>query len=188
MNEREYKYFRYHIRKSKMTSMCLANLAEKKGWNTYYLHSGSLNIYNRKKIMPLIGFDNLISLVDMKEGFNVSLCLYRNFCAPKDSSLFEKAIRSIEWNGNKSNFINIMTIDTHGPYRSLSILGRSTEKDIYLNKYKKAARDISDFVRKAILKSKGDTVIYILSDHPAHISEIGENKNYANIAFEIKSR
>ena len=178
-------HIRYHPQKIEKTEKCLAKLAHLKGFETFYFHSGSLNMYNRNIFMPIIGYDHIFSLTDQLKNKPVLLCLTKNFCAPDDKILFDHVIKKMNWS-TKKIFINIMTIETHGPYRSLSLFNRNLESEIFYQKARQAHEVISAFTKQIILISGRKRVtIIIASDHPAPLSTSPPANSYLNIGYVI---
>ena len=174
-------------------SNCLPNiLKNNNNWKSMYMHSPSLDFYNRKNIMKKFGFNELFSQRQklIKEGNlikQVKLCLSRNFCAPSDKELFASALKKIKAIKNKNLFINILTVDAHGPYRSENFLNPTNEYDNYYQKVKMSISQISYFVKNLLKTNENKKLeIYIVSDHPPVLTSFNKKGNL-NYSFLIKN-
>jgi len=175
---------------------CLPNIIkQKENWTSIYMHSPSLSFYNRKNIMREIGFEELFSqrgkLIEDKDIFKqLKICLTRNFCAPPDSDLFKSGLKKIKENKSKNIFLNILTVDAHGPYRSMNIFRKTSEIDNYFEKVSISLNQVSNFIQNLLISfEKKDIDIFIVSDHPAILtSEDKEDYTHLNYSFRIQKK
>ncbi len=174
---------------------CIPKLLQnKRDWSSSYLHSASLNFYNRKSIMNDIGFDQLYSSRDnlIKEKFllkQIKLCITRYFCAPSDAELFEIGLKKIKNKKSNNYLLNILTLEAHGPYRTNNLLGkRLNNNEKFLEKAKLSLEQISYFIKNVLIDIKTPNInIFIVSDHPP-ILNTGNTKFDFNYSFQITSK
>ncbi len=173
---------------------CLPNLLKNKNsWESIYMHSPSLEFYNRSKIMREIGFQELFSqreiLIKQRNIIKqIKLCFSRNFCAPSDEELFKSALKKIKEIKNTNLFLNILTVEGHGPFRGKNISKERNELENYYKKAEISISQISNFLKLLLRENKNKELeIYIVSDHPPVLTSL-KNKGTLNYSFLIKRK
>ena len=115
-------------------SKCIPNLYQKSDYKTFYIHTAGLDLYARRNIMPILGFNTVVSPSEDKTKFqplqNLYRCVTKIYCAKSDEVTFEYVKEYINENSKENLFITILTVDLHGPYRSYS-LKKQNELEIY---------------------------------------------------------
>ena len=160
-------------------SKCIPNLYMKSDYKTFYIHTAGLDLYARRNIMPILGFNKVFSPSEDKTKFeplkNFYRCVTKIYCAKSDEFTFEYVKDYINENNKENLFITILTVDLHGPYRSYS-LKKQNELEIYKKKALDSIEIISRFVED-VLKNHSESNISILltSDHPPRFTSLSEN-------------
>ena len=109
----------------------LPNLFKNKGYETIALHNWRDEFYERKILLPNVGFDKYIDIDDIWKDKSI---VHHNGWQ-SDKMLIEQAIKEIE-NIEGNFFIDIITSVMHFPYDQSSYWG-----DYYLNEIKKVHGD-----------------------------------------------
>ena len=98
------------------------------------------------------------------------------YCSKPDKATFDYVEQYLNLNSDENIFINILTVDVHGPYPS-NLLREQTELEAYTQKALKSIDDISNFIGNILKQeSKRTFSILLTSDHPPHLTSL-VNKN-----------
>lgn len=152
--------------------LCLPRIASRIGMPTRYYHLNDLNFYGRRKIMEDVGFKELISMEEeenKKSPFMGALrCLRRQFCAPKDTFMFDSFMDTIS-NNQKTSFNSLLTIDLHPPY------GGSSPAEGYSTTRRESLSHVGKFVDKIVdyhAVANRKLFMVIAADHaPSNLKE-----------------
>ena len=165
----DFKSFKYSPANSIKSAKCLPRLIQEKGGQTIYIHNGTTKFYNRDKIMKKVGFGEVyfqgrLNLLEL-----LTLCSSRPFCGSDENSYStaKTVISHLTKNSNASSLINVLTIDSHGPY-----FGHYDAKESYKTEVAKATLMLEEFI-VTTLRTRKDmkTSIIITSDHPPALGE-----------------
>tara|TARA_B100001250_G_scaffold414337_1_gene452060 strand:+ start:2741 stop:3742 length:1002 start_codon:yes stop_codon:yes gene_type:complete len=186
----------YNYSDLNMYHKCIPNIiANSNLWFSSYYHSPGLDFYNRRKIFKDVGFDNLFSLREQSINdknivSQLKWCLTRNFCAPPDSHLYENILITLKANSNPNLFLNVLTVDAHGPYRDINFFTNNNEFDIYLSMVEKSLSDATDFIKRLLfIKQSYEVSIFLVSDHPALLSSSSHIKDSSsNYFYYLKAK
>ncbi len=97
-------------------SECLPEVMKQHGFNTFAIHNGSKFVFDRNEWWPLLNFDNIHFLQDMREKYNdKELCNGgKGFTAICEKEVMGNIIPHL-MKGNKKNFAYFLTIESHTP-------------------------------------------------------------------------
>ncbi|NYE03613.1 phosphoglycerol transferase MdoB-like AlkP superfamily enzyme [Bacillus niacini] len=154
----------------------LAYLLRKQGYHATAIHNFKNWYYTRKDIYELIGFERFFSM----EFFNNP-----SYIGPyiDDRILMKKALSELK-NTKGPDFLNVVTVASHGPYndiryKDLPILATSsrnmTELSKYiLNLYTNLLKDVDDSIRiliEGVKEIDEPTMVVIYGDHLPFLGE-----------------
>jgi hypothetical protein len=150
-------------------NLCIPNIAKNRKYNTYYIHDGDSEMYQRSSLFPKLGFDQLYfqDRTDSKRYW--ANCISRPFCG-SDENAYKKLLSLLDniqrSKYSNNSYISMMTIDTHAPYYG----GSSIEK-AYIEKLHRWLPIFQRFIRQ-ILTNYPDLAISLVltSDHPPPIN------------------
>ncbi len=136
-------YQEYH-QKINQNSLTLPSALKKSGFETYAFHNFYEDFWNRKKIMPKLGFMEFHGISKMNNNGEDYF--------PKDKILFNHTLNNLSKN---KSFYFLETVHNHGSYKDV---------DDYATKVSASISDISDF-SEAIKKIDNNALIFVFGDH-----------------------
>lgn len=172
-----------YIKNNRNWNFSLPHLFKLKGFNTIFIHPYFDWFYNRKEVLPKLGFERLYWDRDFK---NAKFLRYYI----SDESFVDKIIELLEKNKQEKNFIYAVSIAGHGPY-----VGNYTNSDIFvtensggevekeLNEYINLIYETDKAIKRLITyleKSNKKTLVTIFSDHLPAFLKTFEKINFIN--------
>ncbi len=160
---------------SRFHGVCLPNILNEQGWQTYTAHANSLDFYNRGEAYSRLGFQHLFSL---KEFSKLNLPL--NSIGFLDWPVFHEVVKSIPWS-NSNSFLHFVTLQSHVPFDPANGIRFHLNTETYLSgdidrntldRYANVSNEVDGFMEKAVnqlsdISKKLDVtfVVYFYGDH-----------------------
>lgn len=144
---------------------CLPAILAAKGWKTYGLHGNSGLFYDRRRIYPAIGFDN----VRFREDFDkleTASCRSIGFTGWCDQVVLRHGLAQLS--ASKRSFVHVMTLDTHLPLKAAKgemqrCSDVSEDICLYISRFSRALENIAKAINEAPVKPD---IVFIWGDHP----------------------
>ncbi len=182
------EFSRNHIKFTFPSALCLTDVLNKAGYDTYFYFSETEHFSNKVNLLKEHGIKNVIGATTLRRNEDDNGLT--DFSAVKDSKTFEVAKEKIlELSQKKSPFfMGILTINTHEPVGYLEKNCQTAN-----NTFNEFARivfctdrqisDFIDFIKKTPLFH--DTVIAVVGDHLARQNPLYETleKNRHRLIF-----
>ncbi|RZL29526.1 MAG: hypothetical protein EOP64_00780 [Sphingomonas sp.] len=149
----------------KYFSDCLPSFLSRSGYSTWGLHGNGGEIYNRKNVYPLIGFQHAVFYSDMASSPEIRPCEHTPFRGICDHDMYVRALRLFD---GSRRFVHIMTLDTHLPVypTAPSECSGSFRNNASLCGYSKAImRSLNDLATTILHSNKKPDLIFIYGDH-----------------------
>jgi phosphoglycerol transferase MdoB-like AlkP superfamily enzyme len=146
-----FRYYPYHYIHSEVFS--IAAYLKKQGFRTVCIHPFSADFFERKRVFPLLGFDEFIDINQFKKVESIEIYI-------SDFTVTKKIIE-IQESSDKPVFILAITIENHGPFH-LESISVSDEKMLYQIKPDFNSDDLTAYLRH--LKN-ADAMIADLTTH-----------------------
>lgn len=139
----------------------------KNGVQTFSAHNFTRRFWFRDKVEPKLGFEAFYGIEDM-DPVDRSDDYY-----PRDSILYNFALREIKKTKNKSSFIHLATVYTHSPFVERDNDGGNNH---YKEKLKVSIADMTSFIN-SVKEIKPDTVFLIYGDHKPRLKVLDSYKS-----------
>lgn len=144
---------------------CLPAILASKGWDTHGLHGNSGLFYDRRRIYPAIGLEN----VRFREDFDrveTSPCRSVGFTGWCDPVVLRQGMTQLA--ASARSFVHVMTLDTHLPLRPVKgeVLNcGNTNEDVclYVHRFRHTLDNIAKAINEAPVKPD---MVFIWGDHP----------------------
>ncbi|CAK9888119.1 MULTISPECIES: LTA synthase family protein [Pseudomonas] len=120
------------------------------GYNTTEEHNHGKQFWKRDIVSPKFGFDKFVGLEDMGQSVTINWA--------DDEILFDHAFNELQ--KNRSNFMFLTTVSTHGPYPFIDDYGQG----YYLSKLSHAIQRVAAFAER-VKAYDNNALIMVVGDH-----------------------
>ncbi len=135
-------------------SITLASMLKEVGYESLVMHNFERKMWQGDIVYPRLGFNHFFAIDEMdyeaQDGY------------PPDSVMYAAAERAIEKNSDGKQFLFLITMYSHGPYKNNN--GDNGFLD-FQNRLEKTENDLNTFHQNLINKYGSDYLMVVFADH-----------------------
>lgn len=144
---------------------CLPNVLAERGWKTAGLHGNSGLFYDRRRIYPAIGFQNVLFREDF-DRLETTPCRSIGFTGWCDPVVLRHGLEQLA--SAPRSFVHVMSLDTHLPLKATEeekarCSASPGEACIYVHRFGRTLENIARAINEAPVKPD---IVFIWGDHP----------------------